>query len=220
VRRGSQRIPVSRRVLSLLLTLAVLGRVRREKLQELLWGDDAAGAGTNALKMLVSRARAQLGDPSAIVAENGFYALAKNVGGDYHDIQTLLRTVSPHGALTDRQRAALQTAYSGFAGTAASPEPVASIETAIAALRSQVAQRLGQDALERGDIAAALTIADDLRRFDPNDEAAYELLIRAYIRAGNTASAFRAYRDYSGHLMAELGIEPAFSLETLVQQTR
>jgi DNA-binding SARP family transcriptional activator len=56
-----------------------------------------------------------------------------------------------------------------------------------------------------------------LRRYDNNDETAYELLIRAHIRSGNQASALREYRTYSLHLKDELGLEPSFSIDELLQ---
>jgi DNA-binding SARP family transcriptional activator len=76
-----------------------------------------------------------------------------------------------------------------------------------------------QDALDRGEIAFALTLADDLRREDQDDESAYELLIRAH-RVGKSADAIREYRQYSDHLMNDLGVEPTFSIADLLEGVR
>jgi DNA-binding SARP family transcriptional activator len=96
-------------------------------------------------------------------------------------------------------------------------ESVPSIDAAISALRHRVVERLAQDALDRGEIGLAIGLAEDLRLRDVNDETAYELLIRAYVRSGNNAGAIREYRVYSDHLMNELGVEPSFSVAELLQ---
>jgi DNA-binding SARP family transcriptional activator len=218
--RGNSQIVLSNRALSLVLTLAVLKGVRKETLAELLWGVDAVDSGSPALKMLVMRARAQLGDPSLIVANNGGYELRSDVIVDFEEIERLLRSLSPHEPLTELQREALRTAYDRFKASWLLRDPrgpTRSIEAAIAGTRQRVIERLARDALDRGEIGFAFDLADQLRRYDGNDEVAYELLIRAYIRSGNNASALREYRKYSDHLMHDLGLQPSFSLEDLFE---
>jgi DNA-binding SARP family transcriptional activator len=220
--QGGRKVALSNRALTLVLTLAVLKSVRRGELAELLWGDEAADSGLQALKMLVFRARSQLGDPSLIVATNGRYALRADVPVDFDEIERLLRSLSAHDPLTELQREALRSAYDRFKRSAALRDPNGrnrSIEAAIGAMRHRVIDRLGRDALDRGDITFAFELADELRRLDDSDEAAYELLIRAYIRSGNRSSAVREYRKYSDHLMQDLGLTPSFSLEDLFEKT-
>jgi DNA-binding SARP family transcriptional activator len=85
--------------------------------------------------------------------------------------------------------------------------------------RRHVVARLATDALERGELELAVDLADELRHYDGGDETAYELMIRAYLSSGNTASALREYRNYREHLMHALGIEPPYSMEELTGRT-
>jgi DNA-binding SARP family transcriptional activator len=215
--RGNEVVPMSKRALTLIIVLAVQGRVPGETLIEWLWSARDPDVQTNALRMLVSRARRQLGDPSLIVAAGGGYELRSDIAVDFHRISQLVRSVSANDPLTAAQRAALSEAHEQFRPATWIQESVPSIDTAISATRHRVVERLAQDALDRGDIAAALTLADELRRDDINDEAAYELLIRAHVRSGDTASALREYRTYSAHLKDDLGLDPSFSIDELLQ---
>jgi DNA-binding SARP family transcriptional activator len=215
--RGDEPLPMTRRALTLIIVLAVQGRVPGETLIDWLWSAREADVQTNALRMLVSRARRQLGDPSLIAVAGGAYELRSDIVVDFHRISQLVRSLSANDPLTGAQRAALTEAHEQFRPATWIQESVPSIDAAISATRHRVIERLAQDALDRGDIAAALTLADELRRYDVNDEAAYELLIRAHVRSGDTASALREYRTYSVHLKDDLGLDPSFSLDELLQ---
>jgi DNA-binding SARP family transcriptional activator len=217
VYRGDQRLSVSNRALSLIVALAVLGNIPRDDAIEMLWGDGEIDNGPNALKMLVSRARRQLGDPGLIVVENGVYGLRPDVAVDFHQIQHIVDSLPPHHPLTGTQREALQRAYDQFKPAWLSKESAPAIDAAISGVRHRVVERLANDALDRNEIAQALGFADELRRRDGNDETAYELLIRAHLRLGNSAGALREYRIYSEHLQRDLGVEPSFSIEDLLQ---
>jgi DNA-binding SARP family transcriptional activator len=220
VYRGDGRLPLSNRVMSLITVLAVRERISKDDLRELLWGGESPEAEANALKMLVSRSRRQLGDSGAIVVSNGFYALRADVVVDYHQIRRFLGSLSLNGPLTDTQHTSLRAIYESFVPHWMSKQSVPQIDAAIASLRHQVVSRLAQDALDRGEIAFALTLADDLRREDQDDETAYELLIRAHLRVGKSADAIREYRQYSDHLMNDLGVEPTFSIADLLEGAR
>jgi DNA-binding SARP family transcriptional activator len=68
--------------------------------------------------------------------------------------------------------------------------------------------------LNRPDVALALvrvTLA-----YDPCDERARELAIRAHVARGDRASAIREYRDYAKALSDELGLTPSFALGSLI----
>jgi DNA-binding SARP family transcriptional activator len=220
--RGSERVLMSKRALTLVLALAVLKRARTVVLLELLWGEEAVHSGTQALKMLVSRARAQLGDPSLIVATRGGYALRDDVVVDLEQTERLLRSLPPRDLLEDVAREGLRSGYERFKH--AWPEDpdstIPSIDSAIGATRHRVIERLAKDALDRGDVAFVHDLADELRRYDLYDEAAYELEVRAYLRSDDHASAIREYRNYSDHLMQELGVKPSFSIKDLIERSR
>jgi DNA-binding SARP family transcriptional activator len=215
VYRGAETIPLSNRVRSFVVTLAILKRVRRDDLLELLWDNDLQ-AESNALKMLISRARHQLGDPSLIEVADGFYSLRSDVVVDVDRIERLLGSLSRYDPLTGTQRAELRGAYERFTKSNRRETGIPSIDAAIDTLRHRVIERLAQDALDHSEIDFAVSLADQMRRDDPSDESAYELMIRAYIRSGNSASALREYRKYSDHLINDLGVEPSFTFEELL----
>jgi hypothetical protein len=216
VYRGHARLTISNRALSLLIILAVLGNVPRDALIEMLWGHDV-DIETNALNMLVSRARRQLGDASLVIVSNGVYSLGADVAVDFHHVQRLVGSLSFNGPLTDSQRTALRTAHEQFKPAWLIKESSPSVDAAISGLRQRVVERLGLDAVDRNEIPDALAFAEELRSLDPTNETAYELLIRAYVRSGNSPAALSEYRAYSAHLLSELGVEPSFSVDELLR---
>jgi len=83
-------------------------------------------------------------------------------------------------------------------------------------LRTAFAYRLGADALERGDPDAALSYVIDVIAYDPCDEPAREVAIRAHLANGDRAAALRHYRQYRDVLKMELQVEPSAALLALV----
>ncbi len=65
------------------------------------------------------------------------------------------------------------------------------------------------------DPAAALDLAARLLAADPLDEAALTHQMSAHVRAGQTAAARSAYRQFVERLQAELGLEPGAALRAL-----
>jgi len=215
---GTQRLALSNRVWSLIEILAVLKRVRRETIVELLWGEDAIDSGVQALKVLISRARHQLGAADLIEVRGGHVALRADVVVDLDEVEKLLRSLPTDETLSDAQRTLLRATYEQFKGSLASGESVGAatpIEFAIVATRHDIVERLAKDALDREQISLAVDLANELRRQDSNDEAAHELLIRAHVLAGDRTSALREYRIYGERLRKELGMEPDFTIEQL-----
>ena len=215
--RGNERVALSKRASTLVQILAVLKRVRRETLAELLWGHDEYDSGAHALKVLVSRTRHQLGDPSLIKVCEGYYALGDNVDVDYDEVERLLRSLAVDEPLTDTQRRRLQSVYDRFKGTSGNGDgdhASSPVEVAVAATRHDVVACLAADALDRGDISLTIDLANELRLEDPNDEAGNELLIRAQVRSGNRTSALREYRKYADRLQRNFATKPSFTIDS------
>ncbi len=215
---GNQRIALSNRVWSLIEILAVLRRARRETIVEHLWGEEAIDSGAQALKVLISRARQQLGFPALIEVRSGYVALHRDVAVDLDEVEKLLRSLPAHGTLSDAHRDQLRANYEQFKGSLTSGESSGAttpIESAIVATRHDIVERLAKDALEREQIPLAVDLANELRRQDSNDEAAHELLIRAHLHSGDRTSALREYRIYGERLKKDLGIDPDFTIEQI-----
>jgi DNA-binding SARP family transcriptional activator len=216
--RGGESLALSNRVWSLVEILAVLKRVRREAVAEMLWGEGDPEAGGHALKMLVSRARHQFGDPSFVVVAGGYYMLRDDVAVDYDELQRVLVPHAPNDALSDVRRQCLRSAYEQFKGSWAAGEAEgapSTVSVLLNAMRHDIVECLARDALDRGELSLALDLANELRRRDSKDEAAHEVLVRAYVRAGNRARALREFRTYAERLRTEFGMEPSFTIEQL-----
>ncbi|HEX3550243.1 MAG TPA: bacterial transcriptional activator domain-containing protein, partial [Candidatus Elarobacter sp.] len=79
-----------------------------------------------------------------------------------------------------------------------------------------VAQRLANRALAAGRHDEALALAHETIAYDPCDEPAREIAIRAHLAAGDRAAALRHYRQYRDVLQTELQCEPSESIARLV----
>ena len=80
----------------------------------------------------------------------------------------------------------------------------------------EVAQALAKHALDEGRTQDALTLCHEMIAYDPCDEPAREIAIRAYLESGDRAAALRHFRQYRDVLQAELQCEPSESLAELV----
>ena len=114
-RRGSDPLPVSDRGLELLAALALLpSGTSKEELAAAIWpalhGDDAL----NALKMCVSRTRAQAGDKDVIQSTKGGYALNECVAVDVRDLTALLRSARGADSLAEPVRRQLRDAVAAI----------------------------------------------------------------------------------------------------------
>ena len=105
VRRGSDAVHVSDRGLELLVALALApAGARREDLANAIWPGLDGDAALNALKMCVSRTRAQLGEKEAISSTKSGYALGERVALDVREFEKLLRGVRGAEVLSDSLR--------------------------------------------------------------------------------------------------------------------
>lgn len=93
VRRGSKPLHVSDRGLELLAALALLpAGTTKEALAGSIWPGLDGEAALNALKMCVSRTRAQIADRDAIQSTKRGYALGERVATDVQEFEELLRS--------------------------------------------------------------------------------------------------------------------------------
>ena len=111
VRRGSEVLHVSDRGLELLVALVLFeGGTGSEELASAIWPALDRKAAVNALKMCVSRTRAQLGDRDAIQNARNGYVLGDRVDSDVHEIARLLHSVRGTGVLGESLRQQIQQA--------------------------------------------------------------------------------------------------------------
>ena len=104
VRRGTDQLHVSDRGLELLIALALPAATSKEALAGAIWPGLDSEAALNALKMCVSRTRAQVGDREAIVSTKRGYLLSERVATDIRDLDRLLRRVRGGETLSESTR--------------------------------------------------------------------------------------------------------------------
>lgn len=200
--------PLSDRKFGLLATLARSRHgLPREALLERVWPEHEADSAVNAFNLCLHQLRKRFGNET-IVLQGGRYALGESIRVDLWQIEDYYAALSLRRNLEDGHRAVLRSFYE----TLCRPLPdryeacgwFDAIERRIAELRCEICQRLASDALLNGRTQEALSLAQSIIRYDACDEPAREIVIRAYIQAGDEASAFREYRRYREILWEEL----------------
>jgi DNA-binding SARP family transcriptional activator len=217
VLRGGEPVRTSEGTTQLLMLLAVHHGTNRDVLTDTLWPDLDGDAAANALKACIHRARTQLDDSEVIVVSKSTYRLGPDVHSTYEEI---LGTAATTGPLSDGMRAEFLELFDRLSkGLAANRLPwdwfVPYAREMTDAMRT-LGEKLGKEALDRGDVHTALQVARRLAGVDPFDEASRELVLRAYARLGNRTAALREYEEFSEKLRRELGAAPSERLRRLV----
>ena len=225
VRAGSREIALGgdkRRALLAFLVLHANEPVSAERLAVALWGDDAAVEAVKTVRVHVSRIRAALGDPDALVTTPAGYRLRVAPGElDADRFEDLLD--QGRRALADaapaRASELLRAALALWRGGAlADLRYEAFTQAAIARL-----EELRWDAIEARNDAdlelgrADAVLADLEQRADeaPLRERLVEQRMRALYAAGRHVEALSVYRDAQRRLDAELGLQPGPALREL-----
>jgi len=221
IRVRGKDVALPERELALVLALARRPEATsREALTEVLWPELAEAAGRNALHVCLHRLRQRLGDEGAIVRSTSGYRLCDEARVDLWDITREVTTLRARDASPERDirelgdlncRLKLEN-VERFAGA----EWFRSVERRVHELRSEVVRRLAALALEREQVAEALTLAHEIVEHDPCDEAANEILIAAYLQRGDRAAALRQFRSHRDALRDELQCEPSPKLAALL----
>lgn len=195
----------------------------RSRLAGMLWPDLDEFAARNALSVCLHRLRAHLGREDAIERDADGYRLHVDAFVDTWEIERAAVALRARERIRESERGALRRAWERLRD-----ERSASLERwewfepvmrRMNELRTAIAHRLAEDALESGDPDAALAYAVDVIANDPCDEPAREIAIRAHLANGDRAAALRSFRQYRDVLRAELQVEPSASLAALLAGT-
>ncbi len=225
VRSGSRGIALGgdkRRALLAMLLLHANEPVSAERLAVALWGEDAVLEAVKTVRVHVSRTRAALGDPDALVTTPAGYRLRVDAGeldaDRFEDVSE-----RGHRALADgapaRAAELLREALALWRGhVLADLQYEAFAQAAIARL-----EELRWDAIEaRNDADLELGRADAVlaefeRRADaaPLRERLVEQRMRALYAAGRHVEALSVYREAQRRLDVELGLQPGPALREL-----
>jgi DNA-binding SARP family transcriptional activator len=221
VRIGVTTVRLAPRERELLFYLALAQRsCSRAELLETIWPESSERS-PSVLRVYVSRIRTRMRDPQIIsLLDSGDYQIAPYVRVDLDDVEDMLKTTGDHRTFDEamRERLSRYVHSHGYEVPASMSawEWFAPYAGHALELSRRAALLLAGDAIERGAPSEARTYADRLIAFDCYDEAAWELLIRASLAAGDSASARRSYRKFSALLASELNSQPSAKLSELV----
>ncbi|HTU70755.1 MAG TPA: BTAD domain-containing putative transcriptional regulator [Candidatus Baltobacteraceae bacterium] len=192
----------------------------RTRLAAMLWPDLDEFASRNALSVCLHRLRSHLGRDDLVERDGDGYRLHAGAFVDLWEIDRAVMAMRARDRLRETDRAALLRAWVRLceerAGSLERWEWFEPVARRFDDLRTALAHRLANDALDRGDPDAALEFASKVIGDDPCDETAREIAIRAHLAAGDRAAALRNYRQYRDILRTELQVEPSAALAALV----
>jgi DNA-binding SARP family transcriptional activator/ATP/maltotriose-dependent transcriptional regulator MalT len=222
--RDGQVIALAEREHALLTAVAMRAEaLSRDRLTDLLWPDLGESAARNAFHVCLHRLKSRLGDDNVVVRTRDGYRLGSEVRVDLWEIDRGLATLRTDGALDARQAAGLREAYDRLRASRPPKfegwEWFEQTERHLRELRCEVAQALAKHALAEHRTQDALALCHEMIAYDPCDEPAREIAIRAYLESGDRAAALRHFRQYRDVLAAELQCEPSDALAKLVGAT-
>ena len=221
VRVGGIERPLPDRELALIFAVARRREhIGREQLQELLWPELEPAAARNALNVCAHRLRAHLGDDTAVPARRRASGSARTSASISPTSSGSPRRSASAARPTTRapRRCARRTnAWRKSGRGESSPgngSRRSSGASASCAARWCSASRA---TLSSGGVTRRCSRSPrKLTAYDPCDEAARELAIRALLAMGDRAGALRHYRQYREILLDELDCEPSPAIDALV----
>jgi DNA-binding SARP family transcriptional activator len=192
----------------------------REELETMFWPDEDPARARNLLNIAIHRLRKRLGHDAVVQSADG-YRLGDVVTVDLWEIEAFAArfraSETPDITTAGRWLAVMRHVCCGCVRRAADPEFVGALERRLFTAARDATDRLAENALaqRRPDVALALTAVT--LGFDPCDERARELAIRAHLARGDRGSAIREYRDYAKALADDLDLTPSFTLKALIE---
>jgi DNA-binding SARP family transcriptional activator/pimeloyl-ACP methyl ester carboxylesterase len=215
-------LPGSRQPALLAALAARAGEVvSRDKLIDLLWGDDLPERPDASLHSAVFKLRTSLRSAcgrNVLVTRDRGYQLALAPGDlDAEAFTRLVREARDQAPAeaADTLASALDlwrgSAYFGFADTDVAQLEALRLEEA----RRTAVERLGDALLAGGRPADAVLLLEPFVADQPLREGARATLMRALHRQGRTSEALDHYQAYRRHIGEELGIEPSPTMQAL-----
>ena len=221
VRVDGKVLSLSTRELELIIALALKREpTSRARLASILWPDAEESSARNALSVSLHRLRAHLGRDDVVIRDGDGYRLNPNATVDIWEIERAVSTIRTRDRLSESDCESLRRVWERLRAERPARmhqwEWFAPTERRLGEFRMEVGHRLALDALARAVAHEALAYAEDMIAYDPCDEPARDVAIRAHLSVGDRAAAFRQYRQYRETLLSELQCEPSTALRTLV----
>ena len=211
-----------RRALLSVLLLHPNQPVGAERLAQALWGEDVPAEAVKTVRVHVSRIRAALGDPEALITTPAGYALRVRPGeldaDRFEDLLERGRRALADGAPADAAEL-LRTALGLWRGDALADvrfEPFAQAAIGrLEELRWDAIEACNDADLELGRADAVLAGLERGADEAPLRERLVEQRMRALYAAGRHVEALAVYREAQQRLDGELGLQPGPALREL-----
>jgi DNA-binding SARP family transcriptional activator len=215
------RVDLAGKELELLIAIALQrDATPREQLESMLWPEIDEDSARNSFNVCLHRLRQHLGRDDLIVHDADGYRIHPQGRVDLWEIERAASVLRSRRPLTADERDELQRTWERLrarrAGRLRQSEWFERTERRLGELRVAIGQRLASDALAAGDADGALEFSADMIAYDPCDEPAQEIAIRANLLRGDRAAAIRQFRQYRQTLHEELQCEPSPSLAAML----
>jgi len=192
------------------------------ELADILWDDEPPNAWETALRALVSKLRAALGESASIEHAFGCYQLRLPAGA-WVDVEACDAAI--HEAETAFRGGEFERAMgSALVANAIARRPFLAGDVGswterkrehLRRVRVRALEVRGRVALACGDPAGAATDAEIVLDLDPYRESAYALLMQAHVASGNPALALTEYERLRTRLAEDLGTQPSAATEAV-----
>jgi DNA-binding SARP family transcriptional activator len=204
-----------RKTLNLLKALICLGgsAVRDHRLIDAIWPDDEADAARAAFSVTLHRLRKLLGNPDAILVEDGLVSLNSRLC--WVDALAFERLSAAQPGIDLAAVAALEL-YRGSLLPGDHDEPWStSLRERLKARFIRQVRAMGESSERAGEVHAAIELYSRGLETDDLTEAFYQGLMRCYLASGCAADAAAAYLRMRQVFAAVLGIKPSAESERL-----
>lgn len=196
--------PVGSRQQRLITALALVGKRPRSYLAGLLWPESGEQQAAGSLRSTVFKVRHQL--PGLLSDTLDPISLAPDVTVDVRHLRHRAELVRS-GSAADPDFEELLFSAELLPGWY--EDWVIFEQERLRAVRIATLEAIAGQHLDRDEPDAALVAARQASAIEPLRESARELIIRAHVRAGNLAAAYRTLSEFRAHLHDELGVEPS-----------
>jgi DNA-binding SARP family transcriptional activator len=213
-----------KKVLALLKAIICFGgaEVKDYQLADALWPDEEGDAARDALRVALHRLRKLLGQPDAVLVEEGRISLNRGVCWvDAFAFEALLDGARNTGRELDAQQQHALALYRGALLPADREEPWT------APMRERLRTKFMHYFVRLGSMLEARQAWDEaldlyVRGLDADNatESFYQGLMRCHAALGRHADAASAYRQLRETLAATLGMKPSPATEALYQTLR
>jgi len=196
--------------------------IATDELADIVWDGEPPSAWRTALRALISKLRAALGENASIDQAFGCYQLRLPVDGwldveacddAVHEAETAFAQNDPRGAMGWALVANAIARRPFLSGD--DSRWIENRRAHLGQIRVRALEVRGRVCLQNGDHIGAATDAGLILGLDPYRESAAALLMRAHIAAGNPAQAIAAYEGMRRSLLEDLGTEPSDELEAV-----